>query len=663
MLRAVSSIYIESQAFAVVRRDVIKLFRTTAYSGITSNQHPRKFKKYKTTVLAGASSSKQEPVPLQSTPSPPAPPSQPPPRGPRRGWFAATAVALTASVGGVYIYRKLNTNKEEQQLQLESKDESGEVEGTPIPASAESLPSHVEYLVVGGGTAAFAALRAIRSVKPEARVLLVSEEIGLPYMRPPLNKELWREPDLATRAADPDTLVFQQWNGKRRRLAYEPNSFYLPTEKLRDGSPGAGVARGWTVTALDVDKHEAKLSASGTTATLTYDKCLIATGARAKRCEALRAARSAGLALPLRSARDVARLAAALQRSHAGSVVVVGGGAHACELAAALAERLRDSDKRVMLVFREAAPLAGELPGYLAAHLARALQALGVHLLPSSEVIDSRVSSEQVHLQLKKVGGEDISPGSEEDSSELVASLVVECLGNEPNTELAVSSGLEVHPDLGGVVVNAEMQARSGVFAAGDAACFHEPLLGRRRVARHDHAVASGRLAGANMAALEPPRPYTHQPMLWADVGPRIGYEAIGIIDSRLPTVGVFSADAVTEARAITNTQEDVETEQAVIEKGNQIPTDTEASSQDASKETGSESSSSGTLVQRSTSSEPSSRSYERGVVFYLRDKRVVGVLLWNLFNRMHIARQVLKQGEFEDMFEVAKLFSLHEED
>lgn len=32
---------------------------------------------------------------------------------------------------------------------------------------------------------------------------------------------------------------------------------------------------------------------------------------------------------------------------------------------------------------------------------------------------------------------------------------------------------------------------------------------------------------------------------------------------------------------------------------------------------------------------------YERGVVFYLRDNRVVGVLLWNLFNRMQVARQV----------------------
>ncbi|CAH2220049.1 jg993, partial [Pararge aegeria aegeria] len=54
---------------------------------------------------------------------------------------------------------------------------------------------------------------------------------------------------------------------------------------------------------------------------------------------------------------------------------------------------------------------------------------------------------------------------------------------------------------------------------------------------------------------------------------------------------------------------------------------------------------------------------FERGVVFYLRDERVVGVLLWNLFNRMHVARQVLARGHFDDLFEVAKLFSPQEEE
>lgn len=40
------------------------------------------------------------------------------------------------------------------------------------------------------------------------------------------------------------------------------------------------------------------------------------------------------------------------------------------------------------------------------------------------------------------------------------------------------------------------------IFKAGDAACFYDPQLGRRRVEHHDHAVVSGRLAGENMVGL-----------------------------------------------------------------------------------------------------------------------------------------------------------------
>lgn len=36
-------------------------------------------------------------------------------------------------------------------------------------------------------------------------------------------------------------------------------------------------------------------------------------------------------------------------------------------------------------------------------------------------------------------------------------------------------------------------------------------------------------------------KPYYHQSMFWSDLGPDVGYEAIGIVDSSLPTVGVFA--------------------------------------------------------------------------------------------------------------------------
>lgn len=76
---------------------------------------------------------------------------------------------------------------------------------------------------------------------------------------------------------------------------------------------------------------------------------------------------------------------------------------------------------------------------------------------------------------------------------------MVVCVGCEANTNIATLSGLEVDRQLGGFVVNAELEARRNLFVAGDASCFYDPLLGRRRVEHHDHSVVSGRLAGENM--------------------------------------------------------------------------------------------------------------------------------------------------------------------
>lgn len=35
---------------------------------------------------------------------------------------------------------------------------------------------------------------------------------------------------------------------------------------------------------------------------------------------------------------------------------------------------------------------------------------------------------------------------------------------------------------------------------------------------------------------------------------------------------------------------------------------------------------------------------YGKGVIFYVRDNTVVGIVLWNIFNRMSVARQVNKK-------------------
>jgi apoptosis-inducing factor 1 len=126
----------------------------------------------------------------------------------------------------------------------------------------------------------------------------------------------------------------------------------------------------------------------------------------------------------------------------------------------------------------------------------------------------------------------------------------------------------------------------------------------------------SGTLAGENMAATSPyqKKPYTYQSMFWSDLGPEIAYEAVGLIDSSLSTVGVWAKVKKPESSQ---------------------PSD---ASPDAKEE------------------------YGKGVVFYMKEKKIVGVLMWNMLNRVDIARKIIKDGKrFDDINELAGLLNVHE--
>lgn len=115
--------------------------------------------------------------------------------------------------------------------------------------------------------------------------------------------------------------------------------------------------------------------------------------------------------------------------------------------------------------------------------------------------------------------------------------------------------------------------------------------------------------------------------MFWSDLGPKVGYEAIGIIDSSLPTVSVFAKQS---------------------EEVNRDTTEKKA-----------EEDSSNTV--QSTSSSPNDEDFGKGVIFYLRDDKIIGIVLWNVFNRINTARAIISQDKkYDDLNEVAKLFDIH---
>lgn len=356
-----------------------------------------------------------------------------------------------------------------------------------VPANPVDIPKHVPYLLIGGGTASFAAFRAIKSANPKAKVLVVTDETEMPYMRPPLSKEMWTSAGDAVPVGTDgrsSTFNFKQWNGKERSLFFEPSDFYLdPTKLMETANGGVAIVRGYTVRHIDVCTRTAVLT-DGTE--IKYDECLLATGSHPRNLDVFAAAPTKvkeRIAL-FKTVRDYERLRHAVAGSK--SVAVIGGGFLGSELSCALAKSGRERGLQVYQVFRESGNIGHVLPRYLSEWTANRVREEGVKVVAGTQVEEVRMQGDQVRLRL--MNGRD-----------LLVDRVVVAVGSEPDTQLAQNSGLEVDGALGGFVVNAELEARRHLYVAGDAACFYDTKLGRRRVEHHDHAVVSGRLAGENM--------------------------------------------------------------------------------------------------------------------------------------------------------------------
>uniref|UniRef100_A0A3B4YQV9 Apoptosis inducing factor mitochondria associated 1 n=1 Tax=Seriola lalandi dorsalis TaxID=1841481 RepID=A0A3B4YQV9_SERLL len=232
------------------------------------------------------------------------------------------------------------------------------------------------------------------------------------------------------------------------------------------------------------------------------------------------------------------------------------------------------------------------LPEYLSNWTTEKVKKEGVKIISEALVKSVNYKDDKLEIQLK-------------DGRLVKTDHIVAAVGLEPNCDLAKSAGLEVDSDFGGFRVNAELQARSNIWVAGDAACFYDIRLGRRRVEHHDHAVVSGRLAGENMTGAS--KPYWHQSMFWWLW-----------LKTMKPALTGHEADTL---------ESEGKSELLIA------------------------------LVHQHKDG------YGKGVIFYLRDKVVVGIILWNVFNRMPIARKIIKDGEeHADLNEVAKLFNIHED-
>ena len=275
--------------------------------------------------------------------------------------------------------------------------------------------------------------------------------------------------------------------------------------KIWRGTEDRGVELhlGRRIVTLDPGSHTATDDAGDD---YTYEKLVLATGGSPRRIDG-----ADGRVVHFRTLDDYRRVRTLSDEG--ARFVVIGGGFIGSELAAALRSQERD----VTMVFPESGVGWRTFPPELSRAVTDYYREQGVEVL--SETMVGGVEGTRVRL---------------EDGRVLEPDAVVAGLGIVPRTDLAEAAGMPVD---NGIVVDehARVPGFEDVFAAGDVARFPIAALGRSgRVEHEDHANNHGRLAGANAAGGD--AAYDRLPFFYSDLFD-LGYEAVGDLDSRRPTV------------------------------------------------------------------------------------------------------------------------------
>lgn len=376
--------------------------------------------------------------------------------------------------------------------------------------------TNYEYLIIGGGMTAAAAVDGIREVDALGGIAIISAETDAPYNRPPLSKGLWK--------SDPLESIWRKMTGK------------LPELHL-----------GCVIDEILPGKKQVTDNKGNT---FSYGTLLLATGGTPRRLPF-----DDDQVIYFRTLSDYQRLRALTETGR--RFAIIGGGFIGTEIAAALAI----NGKNVVLIFPGQEIGERMFPRELSQYVSSVYRRKGVELVPGERVVTSEARGNQ--RVLTTVSGRHI-----------VVDGVVAGIGMEPNIELAKAAGLSTS---NGIVVDEFLRTSvPGIYAAGDVAEFYNPTLAKRmRVEHEDNANSMGRLAGRNMAGGS--EAYDHLPSFYSDMF-ELGYEAVGEVDSRLETFADWK------------------------------------------------------------------RLHEEGVVYYLKDGRVRGVLLWNVWNQVSAARELIAE-------------------
>ncbi len=319
------------------------------------------------------------------------------------------------------------------------------VPGAPLAWAAQAVDDR-HFVIVGGGAAGAAAAQTLRRAGFGGRVTMLDRENRVPYDRTVLSKYTLS----GEKGAEKSPLQSQ--------------AFYVDHAiERRTGEVVQVDAAARTITCADGW-------------VLRYDAALLATGA-APRLPALPGADLRNVFV-LRSRADADAILAQAERST--RAVILGASFIGMEVAASLRER----GLEVTVIGREAVPFEAQLGAQVGGAFVALHEARGVRFCLGVEVTALEGAGAVRAVLLA-------------DGTRVPADLVVAGFGVSPVTQYL--AGVVLGDD-GGIVVDAQLRAAEGLYAAGDIARF--PLFGDGAPVRVEHwrvAEQHGRVAALNM--------------------------------------------------------------------------------------------------------------------------------------------------------------------
>ena len=273
----------------------------------------------------------------------------------------------------------------------------------------------MNIVIIGAGIAAFSVVQSLRRLNANYKISVITACNADQYYKPNLSQALSCKIPLEKLT----TTKAEEWTKK-----YDVTLFSKQN-----------------VSAIDVGSQMVYFADSK----VAYDKLVLATGAGPVDIPGC----VSNEIFHLNSLQSYKQLHAALAQNQ--KATIIGAGLVGCELASDLAR----SEYEAHLLYPQDEPLMKLFPEALCRYVKCALEAAGVICSSNRKVIRIDNSNSKKTLQFS-------------DGSSLYSSVVVNCAGLRPGTQLAKSAGLAVN---NGIVTDSYLQtSHRNIFAIGDCA-------------------------------------------------------------------------------------------------------------------------------------------------------------------------------------------------